>query len=476
MSGGVLRTRWRLAVTAGLAGTLVAGPAWAATGSVDDPADTPSPVDVSRIVHRDDNATFSWEISTYEAFTDEAVTTCLLALNTDSDVALERQVSVGWDRLAGHLNGRVSDAAGNTLAPAHVTRLNATSLRVSVRRADVGGPTGYRYFVSCVSDANGDGRIGAGESDAIPNGDGVVRVSPASAAPAKPVRRVSGADREGTSIAISRDGWKDGGAGCAVLSGIGHWTDALAGTPLATARRGPILLTGPILSAAVENEIARVVPAGGPVYLLGGTAAIPEAVAARLASRGFDVQRIAGPDRFATARAVAAELGHPATVVLADATSFADAELGGWAAARLKGSLLLTDGETLPGPTRDELAAHRPTTRVAVGSGAANADPAADPIVGADRWDTARKVADRYAPSPVTVAIVDGTDPGDGLSAATRAATAGVPLLLSLPWSVPGPVFSWLAGETGSLASATVYGGVRAVDEAAVVGLLDAIN
>ena len=51
-------------------------------------------------------------------------------------------------------------------------------------------------------------------------------------------------------------------------SGTG-FADAPAGVPLAACKQGPLLLTDPTaLTKTTENEIKRVLPAGGTVYAL----------------------------------------------------------------------------------------------------------------------------------------------------------------------------------------------------------------
>lgn len=469
-SAAVVATALAAVTAVTVAGT---GVAWATGGSVTDPDDTRAPLDVSRVTYRDDPATISWAIDSYGAFADDDVTTCLLSMD-----GRDRQVSVAWDAGARRLVADVETATGRVVGPAHVVRTSSTAMRLSVRRADVGDPASYRWFLSCLSDADHDGRVESGESDTVPGGSALAThdVSPASGV--DPVRRIAGGDRYATSIAASRDAFPSADSARAiVLAGADGFADALSGAPLAGARGAPILVTDPAaLPASVEAEIDRVLPSGGRVYVLGGNDAVSPAVADRLSSRGYAVRRIAGADRYATSVAVAGELGHPATVVLADGSDFPDALSGGVAAARLHGAVLLTEGSTLPASVRAELADHRPTTRYAVGAPAADADPGATAIVGADRYDTARRVAARFSTDPTTVVVASGVSFADAVVGASVAAADAAPLLLTTPWSVPPSSFDWAVSEGSSLGSAAVVGGVRAIADPVVVGLLDAVN
>ena len=464
-----------LAAAAAGAAVVVAGATVAAAtgGSVSDPDDVRAPVDVSRVTYRDDPATLSLTIDSYGPFADADVATCLWSLDD-----LDRQASVAWDAGVRRLVALVQRSSGTVVAAAHVVRTGPTSMRMSVRRTDVGDPASYRWFLTCLSDGDGDGRIEAGESDAVPTGDGLAghEVSPATGV--DPVTRVAGLDRVATAVAASRDAWAAAdSARAVVLVAEDTFADALAGIPLAGARSGPVLLTDrAALSTIAESEIDRVLPAGGRVYVLGGPTAVAPAVADRLAGRGYDVRRIAGADRYATSVAVAAELGHPNTVVLADGTDFPDAVAAGAAAARLRAAVLLTAGATLPPVVRGELAEHPPSTRYAVGAPAADADPRAVAVVGADRFDTARRVAARFFTDPTSVVVASGGSFADGVAGGARAAAAGSPLVLTTPHSVPPSVFEWATTEAGSLGTGVVVGGTRAVGDAVVVGLLDAIN
>src|SRR5579862_7687340 len=119
--------------------------------------------------------------------------------------------------------------------------------------------------------------------------------------------RVSGANRFLTSVAISQAGFPTAGsAKVVVLASGAAFADALAGTPLAVQKGGPLLLTPNTgLSAPVAAEITRVLPPGGTVYVLGGTTVLPSSVDAQLTAMGFTPQRLAGGTRYATAVAIA---------------------------------------------------------------------------------------------------------------------------------------------------------------------------
>jgi putative cell wall-binding protein len=61
----------------------------------------------------------------------------------------------------------------------------------------------------------------------------------------------------------------------------------------------------------VAVEIRRILPVDKPVYLLGSTGALSQAVEDRVKALGYTtVTRLAGPDRCATALAIAIQVEH----------------------------------------------------------------------------------------------------------------------------------------------------------------------
>ena len=134
-------------------------------------------------------------------------------------------------------------------------------------------------------------------------------------------------------------------------------------------------------------------PPGGPVYLLGGPGALSRDVENAVNAAGYSAVRLEGADRDSTALAVVGALGDPGTIVLTTGQNFPDALAAGAAAAHLGAGILMTDGPTLSPEVANYLKAHPGDTVYAIGGPAAAADPAATAIVGADRYDTAVRVA-----------------------------------------------------------------------------------
>ncbi|MGH9059530.1 MAG: cell wall-binding repeat-containing protein, partial [Acidimicrobiales bacterium] len=283
--------------------------------------------------------------------------------------------------------------------------------------------------------------------------------------PQAKVTRLAGSTRVGTAIAVSKVAFPAAhSARAVVLARDDRFPDALTGGPLARAEDGPLLLTGSSgLDPATLAEIKRVVPAGAPVYLLGGNDALSPAVASGLSAAGFTPVRLAGPNRFATAVVVAGAF-NPTTVFEASGLGFPDALAAGPAAAASHGAILLTNGSHQSQATSGYLLANPSLGRVAVGGPAAAADPGATPLAGANRFDTAAAVASRFFPKPALAGLATGLAFPDALAAGPYLGARGAPLLLVNPTgALPSAVKGYLSAHHSTITGLDVLGGTQAV-------------
>jgi uncharacterized delta-60 repeat protein len=304
--------------------------------------------------------------------------------------------------------------------------------------------------------------------------------------PADTATRISGSDRIATAIADSQATFATFGtpdptrvdAGGVVLASADNFPDALVGTPLAESMHAPLLLTEEgTLDPTVMTEIQRVLGPGsnqGTVVILGGTLAISSAVEDAITSAGYTVNRIAGPDRFATAVDVAQAM-NPDAVLLATGDDFADGVTAGAAAAHIGGAVLLTDGTTEPTETSSYLSSAG-LPEYAVGGPAAAAVPSATAIVGSNRYDTAAKVATAFFVTPSGVGVATGLQFPDALSGGSRAAELGEPMLLTDPDTLSPETQSYLQGLASYIDTADVFGGTLAITDGVVSAVQAAIT
>ena len=289
----------------------------------------------------------------------------------------------------------------------------------------------------------------------------------AATASAAEVKRLAGPDRFATAVAIAKSAWAGGQAQSVILARSDAFPDALAGTPLAVAKNGPLLLTPPAaLNSSTANEIKRVLPAGRTVYLLGGSAALSQGVADEVALLGYKVSRLSGPDRYSTAVSISKQFGTPAKIFIATGMSFQNALISGVAAAGTGGVVVLTADGNMPVATRTYIDSFPSAERIAVGAEAATADPSATRITGPNAYDTAKLLAERYFPTPKAAAVANSAVFADALAGGAHIGRMRGPLLLSEPSRLSTPVAGYLNANKASIDNAVLYGGTAALSAA----------
>lgn len=299
-----------------------------------------------------------------------------------------------------------------------------------------------------------------------------------------------------TAITVSKARFVDDGAAHVVLSRDDKFPDALAGTPLVG--EGPLLLTpSASLAPSVRAELDRVLPDGGTVYLLGGTAALSATVEDELVAAGYDVRRLGGASRIETAVAIATEVAarYPTgagTVLIARAfgtpdnptAAWADSVTGGGYAASARLPVVLSDTGALSGPAATFLQGR--SRAILLGGTAALAEQVAtdaggivgrvDRAAGAGRDATAVKIMTNLwrVTAPDRILVVNGySDVGwaFGLPAAGLAADFDAPML---PVAVDVLPQATAAAVTSSRALDTLAVGGSAVIGDAVIAAVEA--
>jgi putative cell wall-binding protein len=276
----------------------------------------------------------------------------------------------------------------------------------------------------------------------------VATASPAAAGPE--VRRLAGSDRHATAVAVSQASHPDGAPVAVVTTGSG-FADALAGGPAASVLGGPVLLVARDRAPEIVlAELRRLRPQR--VLVLGGTAAVSDAVTTQLHGEGFAVERLAGSGRYETAARISqrAFAPGPEVVYLATGASYPDALAGAAAAGAAKAPVLLVGKDVLPPATATELRRLMPRRVVVLGGTAAvsstvesalrNYAPQVSRIAGADRYATAAAVARSYDRAPGRIFLATGQGFADALTGGPAAAAVGGPVLLVPPTCIPSVV------------------------------------
>lgn len=169
---------------------------------------------------------------------------------------------------------------------------------------------------------------------------------------AKNVERLSGSDRYGTSVAISKRGWgAELPSSVFVATGTGY-ADALSAGAAAGKLSIPVILVPGSSSTApsnVRNELKRLNPSR--LYIAGGTGVVSSNMQRSVAENGAAVTRFPGSDRFDTSARIANGIfGSTATrsTYLAYGLGFADALTGAAVAGAAGSPLLLAMHNCIP--------------------------------------------------------------------------------------------------------------------------------
>lgn len=303
------------------------------------------------------------------------------------------------------------------------------------------------------------------------------------------LERIAGQNRVATALALHG---ASGASGDAIVLTTGNLApDALSSAALVGARGATILLS---TTSPVESSVVSAIKASGrkQVYVVGGGVKLSPAQRAELGAAGIAVEDLVGLDRFDTAAKVAllaqglnaansaATPENILDVFLVDATSdpnIPDAIAAGPAVAERRGVILFTNGTSLPETTIDAISTLSTiasqiggTLRIwGVGGRAATAVPGAliggvqlgVNIVGADRYETATKLADDFFPNAGSYLVASGTVFADGLAGAGYAHASKKAILLTAPNQLNASLEAFVKAHPS--ATYTIAGGDGAV-------------
>lgn len=301
-------------------------------------------------------------------------------------------------------------------------------------------------------------------------------IGAAAGASAADAARIEGSDRVATALKVYELNRNVYTSKTAVLTRKDAYADALTGTPLAATLKAPVLTTA---SDDLDDRVLEALKRAGVtrVVAIGGEGALTPGVLAELKSAGIASERVGGVDRFDTARRIAdlvmRERGvtsAPAFVATGD--NFPDALAAGTAAATSGAVVMLSRGGGFDSATSDFLKSDKITKVTAVGGPAAAACKAigmpATAVVGANRFETAIKLAQLVFPKPGVVVIASGETFADSLSGGPLAALLGGPLVLTPSTSMAASTKAYLEQNKPN---AVVLGGPGAVAPEVVTGV-----
>ncbi len=298
---------------------------------------------------------------------------------------------------------------------------------------------------------------------------------------------VQGSDRFETAVKTSELGF-DGGAETVLVATGRNWPDALGASSLAGALDAPILLVEKSsIPLPVAEEIARL--GATKAIIIGGVGAVDDTVKSQLMLTGSiaSVSRIAGTDRYDTARKVAAATisamgsGYDGTLFVATGQNYADA-LAASPAAAANGwpTLLVPSGAPVPAATLSFAAANGDRAIILGGTNAVALEAwqglwdlfgtsGVTRLGGTDRFDTAVKVADwsvaNAGLSYAAAAIATGRSPYDALAGGVVQGSDGSVLLLTESTALPTPTAGAIEDNAAAIFEVRFLGGTGAVSQ-----------
>ena len=309
--------------------------------------------------------------------------------------------------------------------------------------------------------------------DRIAGGVATVSISLAGV-PLPPTTRISGADRYATAVALANAGYPSTAPIVYIATGE-NYPDALAAAPAATLQGGPLLLTtSTVLPLAVAEKVASLSP--DRIVIVGGEAAVSLGVENQLKSLAPEVVRVAGVDRFDTARLVVRDAFDPVPhAYLATARNYPDALSAAAVAGSMNQPVLLVDGlaNAVDKATVQlivDLGIETITVvggEVVISAGVETSLAAAGIGVerqgGADRFDTALLVNRAAFAAADEVFLATGFQFPDALAGAALAGMRGAPLYVVPSNCVPVGALSDLI--TLKATKVTLIGGANALEE-----------
>ena len=268
-----------------------------------------------------------------------------------------------------------------------------------------------------------------------------------------------GEDRYETAVEISKSSFENS-PNVILASGEG-FADALSGGQLAHALNAPILLTNSQrLGDNVWKEIQRL--KAEKIYILGGNASVSKDIEKRL-SKYVDVIRIAGSDRYKTSYKIMKETqknGKYDKLVLANGESFPDALSASNYVCANDYLLLLTDGKKSPGLKMETVAVGGEKNMPLEGFTGKR-------ISGADRYETAFKIAEACYENPDNVILASGEDYPDALTAISLIEKYKSPIVLTEKDNLKKDVRKYINKDDRKL---IVVGGNNSVNLARICG------
>ena len=283
----------------------------------------------------------------------------------------------------------------------------------------------------------------------------------------KATTRVAGADRINTAVEVSKKYYKS--AETVIIANYEKFADSLSASALSKALKAPILLVKKDqLDSVVAQEIKRL--GAKNVVVIGGEQSVDEA---KNSLSKYNVQTIAGSDRYETSAKIAQEIikrTGTTQAVIASGETFADALTVAPLANKNNMPILLVQPNNIPKATQEVLKQIKEAIIVGgektISNQVANKLPNPTRIAGANRYETAKKIYEYGFKDRKEVNIANGTNFADSLVIGS----IDCPILLAESNEVPESTKQ--AIKDSKFEKVNVFGGENSIDESVVKELI----
>ncbi len=279
--------------------------------------------------------------------------------------------------------------------------------------------------------------------------------------------RVAGKSRINTAVEVSKKYYKS--ADTVIIANYEKFSDSLSASALSKALKAPILLVQKDqLDSVVEQEIKRL--GAKNVVVIGGNHSVDKA---KDSLAKYNVQTIAGSDRYETSAKIAQEIikrTGTKQAVIASGETFADALTVAPLANKHNMPILLVQQNNIPKATQEVL---KQIDKVIIVGGektiskeVENKLPNPTRIAGANRYETAKKIYEYGFKDRKEVNIANGTNFADSLVIGS----IDCPILLTESNEVPEATKE--AIKESKFEKVNVFGGENSISESVVKELI----
>ena len=205
------------------------------------------------------------------------------------------------------------------------------------------------------------------------------------------------------------------------------------------------------------------------IYIVGGTGSVSSSIENRLANKGYKVERIAGANRFETSSLLAAKVSKKANskkVIIINGVKDADALSVSSLATKENAPVFMVESNNIRPSIKKKINDMNAEELLVIGGTGSISNNVVEQlnvatkrrIAGANRYETAIKIANESYPKANLYMLANGYNAIDALSAGAVTSKAKSPILLVEKYRIPNSVKNLIDGK-----ATTILGGENTI-------------